>query len=99
MKRGILLGAAVLLALAVLYGAVRFPKLQRLGEVGASYVAKNVCACVFVIGRGVEACRADMLPSKAQIRVEPLEAGIRASIPLLAERTAHHTPGRGCTLD
>ena len=68
-------------------------------DIGAGFVAKQVCSCVFVGGRDREACRLDLQSDLARVRSEPLADGIHAWVPLLASRRAHFREGTGCTLD
>jgi hypothetical protein len=82
-------------------GALRYgPRIYRLGTIGAGYVAKQMCSCVFVAGRSAESCRSDMPPDMASVRAEILDggSGVRAWVPLIVERTAHHAARSGCTL-
>ena len=99
MMRRVLAVVAVLAGVGLGLLAWKLPDFQRMGVIGSSYVAKTVCSCIFVAGRSAEACGADLLPTMAQVRFEPREDGVRAWLPLLAERVARHTPGRGCTLE
>jgi hypothetical protein len=71
---------------------------ERQAGVGAGYVAKEVCSCMFVGGRSLEACRGDVPASMDRVRAEALPDGVRGSVPLLASRVARHEPGFGCTL-
>ncbi|MCP5057705.1 MAG: hypothetical protein GY937_13415 [bacterium] len=81
-------------------GAWYLPHLRTMTEVGAGYVAKQACSCVFVAERSLASCRADMLASMESIEAEVLVSGegVRAWVPLLADRTALHEAPYGCTL-
>ncbi len=96
MKRLIL----VVLALLLLGAGLWLPGMIRQVDMGAGYLAKQVCSCVFVGARSIDSCRADMLPSMDPIELEPLARGqgMRAFVPLLADRTARYEEGFGCTL-
>jgi hypothetical protein len=76
------------------------PRFHRLAEVGAGYVAKQVCSCVFVGERDLAACRADIPESMQRVSASllPDGEGVRASVLGLVERRATHQPGTGCTL-
>jgi len=90
------LGAAVVIAAAV-WG----PRLAGMAEVGAGYVAKQMCSCIYVAGRTSDACRPDLPAEMDRIQASPLDdaEGVRASLLLgLVERRALHHPGSGCTL-
>lgn len=70
-------------------------------EIGAGYVAKEVCSCIYVGGRDFESCRLDVPESMDPIESELLadERAIRAFVPLLGERVARYSDvGGGCTL-
>ena len=90
-----LLAFGTLLAAAVLARIHLAPQ----AEIGAGFVAKQMCSCVFVGGRDLEACRLDLRPDLAQVRSSLLADGVHAWVPLLASRTAHFREGSGCTLD
>lgn len=87
----------VLLAVAVVAGAA-WGRLERSADVGAGYVAKELCSCMFVGGRSLESCRPDVPASMDRVRAEALPDGVRGYVPLLADRTARYEPGFGCTL-
>ena len=103
-KRRWILGTGVALVLLAVGGtAWLLPDLKRMAAVGAGFVARQGCSCVFVAGRGLEACRADMLPEMERIRAELVDGpdgpGLRAWVPLLADRTAlFRDLQSGCTL-
>ncbi len=92
--------AGAVLAAALVAAAVYLPGLRRLAGIGAGYVAKQGCSCVFVAERDLAACRADMPADMARVRAVVLrsEREVRAWVPLLAERTARYRAGSGCTL-
>lgn len=66
--------------------------------VGAGYVAKEVCSCVFVGGRSLDSCRADVPAVMDRVEVELGPDRVRASVPGLVERIARHEPPFGCVL-
>ena len=69
--------------------------------IGAGYVAKLTCSCVYVAGRDLEACRADFPPYMDGIEASllPGAAGVRTEASLLGvERIAAHAEGEGCRL-
>lgn len=70
-------------------------------EIGAGYVAKEVCSCIYVGARDYESCRLDVPALMDAIDAEVLseQRAVRAFITGLGERTAHYTDdGGGCTL-
>ncbi|NNL68021.1 MAG: hypothetical protein HKP30_17365 [Myxococcales bacterium] len=101
MRRALRIVAIVLIALLLIAAIVLVPRAVGMAEVGVGYVAKQVCSCLYVAERALEACRADLLPSmdRIQASVLPDRQGVRAS--LLGgrfERTALRDPDGGCTL-
>ena len=101
MRRLLLWIAAGLVGLIALAGLLWGPRAVGMAQVGVGYVAKQVCSCVYVAGREVDSCRADLMPSMDPIDVQVLSdrEGVRASVLMGAvERTALHHAGSGCTL-
>ena len=78
--------------------ALVFEHLRDLGRVGAGFAAKEVCSCVFVGGRSLESCRADLPESMDRVQLELGADRVRAFVPGLAERIARHEPPFGCVL-
>jgi len=97
-RRATSLALIVFGALLVVAGVGRM-RLAPRADIGAGFMAKQLCSCVFVGGRDEAACRLDFGPELARVRVERLSDGVRAWVPLLASRSAHHHEGSGCTLD
>jgi hypothetical protein len=75
--------------------------MRQMAKIGAGYVAKQVCSCVFVGGRDLVACRGDLRPRAERVQAELLlpDRAVRAWVPLLAERVARYRDGSGCTLE
>jgi hypothetical protein len=94
----ILLVALIVLAVLAIVG---WRRVHFQADVGAGFVARTVCGCMFVAGRPFESCRADVLPSMDRVQAEVLETphAVRGFVPLFASRTATWTPRTGCTLD
>lgn len=95
--RKLLLGLLLLVAL----GAALFvPGFLRSVSVGAGFVAKQMCSCVFVGGRSAASCRPDLPEEMDAIEVEPLDEGegFRAFVSGLVERRALYEAPYGCTL-
>jgi len=93
----VLLGLALVATAAGVYVG---PRMYRLSMIGAGYVAKQMCSCIFVSERDFASCRADMPPDMARVEATVLDGarGVRARVPGIAERTARYSPGTGCTL-
>lgn len=99
MKRIALWGGGVLLLVAAGAGALYGPRALDMMGVGAGYVAKQMCSCVYVAGRDFDQCRLDLPDSLDDIAALRLEdrPGMRAHV-LVVDRLAVHTPGAGCRL-
>jgi hypothetical protein len=97
---GALLAAG--LAIALVYGFVtRYLPLRAQVDIGAGSLAKQMCSCLYVAERSVEACRADQSslldPIGFELRSD--EQLVWAGIPMLGARTALYREGFGCTLE
>lgn len=95
MKRWI---ATLVLAALFAGGALAYEHVRRMALVGAGYVAKEVCSCVFVGGRSLASCRGDVPASMDRVQAEQLPDGVRAFVTFFAERVASYDPAFGCTL-
>ncbi len=99
-----LLKSVLLVGLILVIGliAIGYAKTRSQAQIGAGYVAHQVCSCIFVAQRSQEGCLPDLLPSMGAIRSEIVEVagrpGVRAWLPFFPERTALYTPKLGCAL-
>jgi hypothetical protein len=94
----IALALAGLLAVVACFG---IPRLRTASAIGAGYLAKVACSCVYIAGRDLAACRADLPAYLGTMEAEllPDPGGVRARSALFGiERVARYTEGRGCTL-
>ena len=66
--------------------------------VGAGYVAKELCSCVFVGERSLASCRPDIPLSMDRVEAELGADRVRAFVPYFAERIARFEPPFGCVL-
>jgi len=83
----------------VLVGAALiYETLRDRSSIGAGYVAKEVCSCVFVGGRTLDSCRPDIPASMDRVKVDLGADRVRAYVPGFAERIARHEPPYGCVL-
>ena len=100
MLKRLLIVAVVIVLVA---GVYVYREIRPQANVGAGYVAHQVCSCVFVAKRSYESCLLDLLPTMDAIQSEVVEVqgknGIRGWVTVLANRTALHTSGLGCALD
>ena len=79
-------------------GALGLQWLRGQTDIGAGYVAKELCSCVFVGGRELDSCRPDIPPSMDAIEAELGVGRVRAFVPYLGERIARFEPPFGCVL-
>jgi hypothetical protein len=66
--------------------------------VGAGYVAKELCSCVFVGERELASCRDDIPLTMERVQAELGADRVRAFVPGLGERIARYEPPYGCVL-
>ena len=81
-------------------GALAYQVFGARMSVGAGYVAKEVCSCIHLGRRSLASCRPDVPEYMDGIRAEELSdgRGVRAFVPLFAERVARYAEGFGCAL-
>lgn len=91
-------GAIGVLWVLLIAGALGFQWLRDQSDVGAGYVAKELCSCVFVAERDLASCRPDLPPEMEAIEAELGADRVRAFVPALAERIARFEPPFGCVL-
>ncbi len=96
--------AGLVIVLSTIAAAVYGPALRRDANVGAGFLAKQMCSCLYVAGRDFDGCRADMMEAMDAIPVQRFSegerTGVRAGVAWLGfERVALHRAGTGCTLD
>ena len=94
--------ALALAGLLVVGAVVGIPRLRQASEIGAGYLAKAACSCVYLAGRELDACRADLPTyfSSMEVALLPDGDGVRTRTSLFdIERVARHRAGRGCTLE
>lgn len=96
---GVAAAIAALILAALL--AWHWPALVGRARLGAAYGARVACSCRYVEGRPMGSCQSDKEPGMAIVTLadEPDAKAVKASVPLLATRTARFRPGWGCLLD
>ncbi len=92
--------AAIAVLAALLLGWTAHAMRGR-AQLGAAYAARLTCSCRYVEGRTIGSCRTDKEPGMSMVRIDdrPETKSVKASVPLLARRTARFKPGWGCLLD
>ncbi|MDQ2860000.1 MAG: hypothetical protein M3T55_04580 [Pseudomonadota bacterium] len=80
--------SALLLAGPMLVGAAAPAPPPPIVVIGAAYIAKQVCSCLFVVGRSEASCRAEFKPD-----IDPFTVAIdRAGLPASGKVTASLGP-------
>ena len=90
--------AIALFWLLLVVGALVYERARDLSTVGAGYVAKELCSCVFVGERNLASCRPDIPETMERVEAELGADRVRAFVPYLAERIARFEPPFGCVL-
>lgn len=82
------------------YAIWQFPTWKAQAEVGAAYGARIGCSCRFVQGRELGSCATDLEPGMEMVSLSEVEGeqAVKASVPLLASRTARFEGASGCIL-
>ena len=102
-RKGVVLWVAVALVLVLAAGgAWAWRRLAPYPQVGSVYLAEQMCACVFVAGRGEPSCRAEFEPdiSKFHVKVSRRDAdhGEVQTRLLVFRGAARFERGYGCTI-
>jgi hypothetical protein len=84
--------------LLLVVGALVYERARDLSTIGAGYVAKELCSCVFVGERSLASCRPDIPGTMDRVEAELGADRVRAFVPYLAERIARFEPPFGCVL-
>lgn len=92
--------ALIMLALVAALFAWKWSAWRAQAVVDAGYGARITCSCRYVEGRTADSC-ADDTHGIATVSITdlPEEKAVRATVPLMADRTARFRPGWGCLLD
>jgi hypothetical protein len=83
---------------SLIAAALGFQWLRDQTDVGAGYVAKELCSCIFVGERAPASCRPDIPAAMDAIEAEVGADRVRAFVPYLGERIARFEPPFGCVL-
>ncbi len=102
MQNRLIRAAAIVLGAALLGFVVwKWSGWRARAQIGAGYGARMTCSCRYVEGRDARSCAQDSEPGMWIVAIAdaPGEKAVRASVPLMAKRTARYRPGWGCLLD
>jgi hypothetical protein len=103
-KSSILKWGGLVLPVVVIGGALYgWTQLEPYGRIGATYIAKQYCSCVFVAGRSEGSCRAEFKPDIDRFNVSVDRSGLPASASvqthlLMFSSAATYAEGFGCTV-
>lgn len=91
----------VLLSVAAIALAWNAPSLRERALANTAYGARMACACHYIGGRDLSACRSELLPGMGLVSLWEDEAShaITARVPLIASQTAYYQRGPGCVLE
>lgn len=86
------------LALLLIGGGIFAYRQKPLLELGVGYGARVACGCRYIGNRSLADCKKDFEPGMELIQLSEDTAtkSVRASVPLIASRTAHYDPLLGC---
>jgi len=90
------------MVLILIGAAVAYVMIRPYAQIGATYIAKQMCSCVFVAGRSEASCRAEFEPDIHRFKVavrhgKPGHGGVRASM-VIFSGAARYAEGYGCTV-
>jgi hypothetical protein len=91
-----------LLVLILIGAGVAYVMIRPTAQIGASYIAKQMCSCVFVAGRSEASCRAEFQPDISRFKVsvrhgKPGHGSVRTSL-VIFSGAARYAEGYGCTV-
>jgi len=92
---GPVLGVVVLAGLVWGYRAVK-----PYGEIGTTYIAKQLCSCVFLTGRTDASCHAEFEPDidRMSVRIDHAKGRVSARLAIFAN-SASYSPQYGCRIE
>jgi len=91
------------LVVLILIGAgVAYVMVRPYAQIGASYIAKQMCSCLFVAGRSEASCHAEFEPDIDRFKVKishpkPGHGSVRTRL-VIFSGAARYTAGYGCTV-
>ena len=102
-RKGIVVAVvAAVVVVLVAGGAWAWRRYAAYPQVGSVYLAEQMCACVFVAGRGEPSCRAEFEPDIKQFDVKVSQAGADhgevSTRLLIFKGAAKFERGYGCTI-
>ncbi len=95
--------AGGLLALIIAGAAIAYVMIRPYAQIGATYIAKQMCSCLFVAGRSEASCHAEFKPDidRFQLKVHrgarPGRNAVRARL-FVFSGASSYTEGYGCTV-
>ncbi len=89
---GIVLVAIFVIVLAVGYQARKY------GEIGAGFIARQMCSCLYVQNRDEKACRAEIGPQIDGAQIVYMDERVIVNFSGLNQAEARLKPGYGCNV-
>ena len=91
-----------LVALILVGAGAAYVMVRPYAQIGATYVAKQMCSCVFVAGRSEASCHAEFEPDIDRFKVsvrrgKPGHGSVRTSLAIFSG-VARYAEGYGCTV-
>lgn len=79
------------------YYALQGPMLY--GRIGTTYAAKQTCSCMFISGRSLDSCQADLPGGADIVKISVSGHHVQASAYGLVHASAAFEDGYGCRVD
>jgi hypothetical protein len=92
----VVVGVVLFAALAVAIGIGL--QAQRYGKIGAGFVARQMCSCLYVQNRAEDACMADIGPQIKGAQIVYMEERVIVNFSGLDQAEARLKPGYGCNV-
>jgi hypothetical protein len=73
-------------------------QLRKYGQIGAGFVAKQMCSCLYVQGRDEASCRAEIGPQIDRSQIVYLDERVIVNFSGLDQAEARLKPGYGCNV-
>jgi hypothetical protein len=92
----IVVGIVLLIGLVVAIGVGL--QAQRYGKIGAGFVARQMCSCLYVQNRSEEACMAEVGPQIKSAQIVYMEERVIVNFAGLDQAESRLKPGYGCNV-
>lgn len=98
------LGAGLVALLVAAGLGWTYSRIEPYARIGSTYIAKQMCSCLYVAGRSQGSCRAEFQPDINRFTVVadashlPARARVTTSVAVLFHGEATYAQGYGCTI-